>query len=181
MASITWEFVALIITGVLALMGTLASLIYKQGNIDGKIIAVSDKVDVVDYKVEKLSDKFDNFLMRPWAEGQSPVKLTKLGVDIYAKEQIKKFVAEKFDEILSRLNDAKPISAYGAQEQLFDIVNSYKNDKEYKVILENEAFKAGQHIDILLKVIAIGMRDEVFNQLHFNVDHIDETNPNQTE
>jgi hypothetical protein len=67
-------------------------------------------------------------------------------------------------------------SAYQAQEALFSVVDSYKTGS-YKINLENEAFETGQHIDILMKVIAIGIRDDVFSKLNLKVENIDNSKP----
>lgn len=59
---------------------------------------------------------------------------------------------------------------------LFEVVDKFKTER-YKINLENEAFETGQHIDILMKVIAIGIRDEVFARLGLKVDEIDNSKP----
>jgi hypothetical protein len=69
-------------------------------------------------------------------------------------------------------------SAYQAQEKLFDVVDSFKTGR-YKINLENEAFETGQHIDILMKVIAIGIRDEIFARLGLKVEDIDNSKPTE--
>ncbi|GAI94156.1 unnamed protein product, partial [marine sediment metagenome] len=108
---------------------------------------------------------------------KSPFNLTESGLKIFRRPVIQEFVSNKLDEIINKIKTYKIGSAYQAQELLFAIVDAYKNHSDYKIQLENEAYKVSQHIDVLMKIIAIGIRDDVFKHLPVEVSQINKTDP----
>lgn len=160
---------AIIGTAILALLAMLGKLLYNMGGLD-------KSVSNLDKKFDKIDEKLDKYIMTPLANSKSPVKLTDLGLQIFDRQKIQEFVKANYDEILTKMKSFKLSSAYEAQEKLFTLIDGYKNGK-YKNELESEAFETGQHIDILMKVIAIGIRDRLFSEINFNIADIDKNNP----
>ena len=145
---------------------------------NGRWERVDGNIYKIDKKVDRLGDKFDNYLMQALVKNSSPLNLTDMGRKMFAREAIQEFVSKKFADIIAKMQEHKFETAYQAQESLLSVVDGFKEDATYKTILENEAFQTGQHIDILMKVIAIGLRDRVFESLKLNVHDIDTSDPN---
>jgi len=168
-----WIAIISIVTIViLAFLGLLGTIIYRQGSLD-KGVANLDR------KFDKLDEKFDKFIIQPLANNKSPLKLTESGLNIFNRPKIQQFVKANLEEITLKMRSNTYDSAYQAQEKLFAIVNSYQTEK-YKINLENEAFETGLHIDILMKIIAIGIRDEIFAKLNVKIEYINNGDSSKT-
>jgi c-di-AMP phosphodiesterase-like protein len=141
-------------------------------------VGIDTSIKYLTNRVEKLDEKFDTYVLIPLANSKSPSNLTDLGRKIFNRPKIQEFVKDNTEEIFSKMKAVKYESAYQAQEKLFDVVDSFKTGR-YKINLENEAFETGQHIDILMKVIAIGIRDEIFARLGLKVEDIDNSKPTE--
>ena len=166
----------------LAFLGFMGKIIYKWGCLDKGVANLESALDKgissLDKKFDKLDEKFDKFILKPLATGRSPLNLTTEGRKIFARPKIQEFVKANTEEIFLKMNEISYESAYQAQEELFKIVDLYKNGR-YKINLENEAFETGLHIDILMKVIAIGIRNEIFSRLKLKIEDIDRSDPKQ--
>lgn len=168
---------------ILALLGLLGKILYKGGVLDKGIssleVALDKGISNLDRKFDKLDEKFDKFILQPLATNKSPLNLTEPGRKIFIRLKIQEFVKDNTEEIFLKMKETKYESAYQAQEKLFEVVDSYKTGR-YQINLENEAFETGQHIDILMKVIAIGIRNEIFAKLGLKVEDIDNSKPTET-
>ncbi|HUX56013.1 MAG TPA: hypothetical protein VMV77_03500 [Bacteroidales bacterium] len=168
---------------ILAFLGLLGKIIFKWGALDKGITSLEGVLDKgitsLDRKFDKLDEKFDKFILQPLATNKSPLNLTEPGRKIFIRLKIQEFVKDNTEEIFLKMKETKYESAYQAQEKLFEVVDSYKTGR-YQINLENEAFETGQHIDILMKVIAIGIRNEIFAKLGLKVEDIDNSKPTET-
>lgn len=168
---------------ILALLGLLGKILYKGGVLDKGIssleVALDKGISNLDRKFDKLDEKFDKFILQPLATNKSPLNLTEPGRKIFIRLKIQEFVKDNTEEIFLKMKETKYESAYQAQEKLFEVVDSYKTGR-YQINLENEPFETGQHIDILMKVIAIGIRNEIFAKLGLKVEDIDNSKPTET-
>ncbi len=155
---------------IIAILGGIGRMLYKQGGLD-------KGVDNLDKKFDRLDEKFDKYVMRALAQGSSPLNLTDNGRKIFEDPFLQEFIKDKLEEIINQVKSYKTESAYQAQKVLFAIVDNYKKDPNYKIGFENVAFNYSEHIDILMKVIAIGIRDNVFSHLTVDVSQIDDGDP----
>jgi len=165
---------------ILAFLGLLGRILYKGGVLEKGLSNLEVNFEKgfsnLYRKFDKLDEKFDKYILEPLANSKSPMNLTKEGQKIFNRPKIQEFVTDNIEEILKKMEEVSYESAYQAQERLFNIVDSYKTGR-YQINLENEAFETGQHIDILMKVIAIGIRDKVFARLRLKVEDIDNSAP----
>lgn len=172
-----WIAISTIIVGVVSsVLALIGKILYRQGGLDKSVNNLERRVENIDKKVDKIDEKFDKYLLQPVSNSQSPLKLNDLGNKIFEREEIQNFVKKYLPEIVKKIKSYKFHSAYEAQEILFSIVSSYK-EGESKTSLENAAYDSAQHIDILMKVIALGIRDEIFKDLEYDVDDIDKSDP----
>lgn len=160
----------ILVTIIIAFLAFYGNMKTWQGKTDTSIENLAARVN-------RLDEKFDKYIMNSLATSKSPLKLTDEGLKIFNRPKIQEFVKAKLEEIIQRMKEVPHESAYRAQEALFNVLGYYKTG-DSQVILENEAFETGQHIDILMKVIGIGIRDEVFTKLGISTDEIDKTDPN---
>ena len=167
---------------ILALLGLLGKILYKGGVLDKGISSLEASLDkgisTIDKRFDKLDEKFDKYILQPLATSKSPLNLTEPGRKIFERPKIQEFVKDNTEEIFLKMQEIKFESAYQAQEKLFEVVDVYKTGR-YKINLENEAFETGQHIDILMKVIAIGIRNDIFSRLGLKVEDIDNSKPTE--
>jgi hypothetical protein len=161
--------VAVAFTVLIALLSCWSTFKHWQGKIDTGI-------DHLGQQIKTLDEKFDKYVLRPLATSKSPLTLTEAGRKIIERPKVQEFIKNTFEQVMMHMNSSKFDSAYQAQEKLFSVMNDFK-EGAYKINLENEAFETGQHIDILMKVIAIGIRDEVFARLNLKVEDIDNSEP----
>jgi hypothetical protein len=154
---------------IITFLGFLGKIIYDQGSLNTGF-------KMLDVKIDKLDKKFDEFILKPFATSKSPLTLTDKGNEIFNRPKIQEFVKANKNDIISKMKALNYDSAYKAQEKLFTIVDSYKGGN-YKINLENEAFETGQNIDIIMRIISIGIRNDVFNQLEMKVEDIDNSDP----
>lgn len=163
------NWIAILVPSGLAFLAAMGTIIYRQGTLD-------TSVKRMDRKLDRLDEKFDKYLMQPVSQSASPLELNDLGKKIFNKPEIQKFVEANLQSIIDKVKSYKLHSAYQAQEILFDVVDEYKKGS-YRTILENVAYESAQHIDILMKVIGLGIRSEVFKHLDFEEREIDEGDP----
>lgn len=166
-----WIAVAAIVTPiVVGVFVGIGRMLYKQGEMDTVIEGLIKTVDTLD-------EKFDKYVMQPLARGSSPLNLTKEGKELFDDPMVQQFIKAELDKIIDQVKATRAESAYQAQEVLFKVVEQYKDHPGYRVDLENVAFNTGHHIDILMKVIAIGIREDVFNHLTVDIADIDNSDP----
>jgi hypothetical protein len=166
------NWIAILVPTGLAFLAALGTIIYRQGGLDKSVAGVERKID-------KIDEKFDKYLLRNVMKSKSPLSLTDEGLKIFRRDKIQVFVKSSFEEIVQKMKDIPHESAYRAQDALFGVLVVYGKDSRYQSILENEAYETGQHIDILMKIIAIGIRDEVFSRIGMSTADIDATDPNK--
>ena len=152
-------------------LGAMGTIIYRQGGLDTLVTGMDKKMD-------KLDEKFDKYLLREVSRSSSPLELNETGKKIFNREEIQNFVSINLDDIIVSVRSYTLHSAYQAQEILFDVVEQYKKGA-YRTILENAAFESAQHIDILMKIIALGIREQVFKELKFEIEEIDDDDPSK--
>lgn len=165
----TGNWIAIFVPIGVVFLGAMGTIIYRQGGLDAIVKDISKKMD-------RFDEKLDKYLMQPISQSSSPLELNTLGRKIYSRPEIQKFVSKNLNEIISKVKKYKLFSAYQAQEVLFDVVDSYKKGPD-RTELENAAFESAQDIDILMKVIALGIRDEVFKHLEYEINDIDGDDP----
>ena len=170
LTSANWiSIIAIVVPLIILFLAFWSNLRYWQGRTETSIVHLGDRI-------KTLNEKLDKYVLQPLANSKSPLNLTELGRKIFNRPKIQEFVTDNTEEIFLKMKETKFDSAYQAQEMLFDVVDKYKAER-YKINLENEAFETGQHIDILMKVIAIGIRDKIFARLGLKVDDIDNSKP----
>jgi hypothetical protein len=172
---------AITVTAGLALLGTLGKLLYDQGALNSSVKAIDSSVKTIDGKVDKLADKFDNLLLGKFTQSKSPLQLNENGLKIFNEPEIKEFVKKYYDLFKNNLIALNPETAYQAQQKLLEVVDKLKFEPDCQKMIENFAFNSGLQVEILLKLIAIGIRDQILSEIGFSPDEIDKTEPHNTE
>jgi hypothetical protein len=170
----TGNWIAILVPSGIAFLGALGTIIYRQGGLDKSVLSI-------DFKIDKLSDKFDNFLLSSYTQKKSPLQLNEFGLKIFKDPEIQEFVKSYYEAFKNSLIELKPESAYQAQERLLEIVDKLKFEANCQKKIENFAFNAGIQVEILLKVIAIGIRDQILSEIGFSPEEIDKTESRKTE
>lgn len=180
----TGDWIAIIIF-ILGVIGTGFALVWKAGNIGGKIIEkmtnISETLTEIKkdtFKIPILEIQVTTMWSRMYSENKSPVVLNATGVKILEDSGIKKIVEEKYDLIKDYVEKEKnPKNAYEVQEAVKEAVSALRNDASLVNRIEDGAYKSGTDVFAVLFIGAIYIRDRVLTDLGYDIGDIDRHSP----
>jgi len=107
---------------------------------------------------------------------KSPISLTAKGEDVLKKSGADKFVIENLNELIQKIKEKNPMTAYDVQEYSYHVIQSLTNDWRINH-LKDFAFKEGMDLEAIFRVTALFLRDRALPILNFAYEQIDETDP----
>lgn len=174
------------------IIGSTASLAYKLGSriekLESAIMRTNDQIDSMDKRVTRLETivekiqetltqiqitmgqmqlKLEVMWQHHLSKSNSPKVLNEAGLRALEASRIGSFVNEQYEQIISKVRNAKPRNAYQAQEALIHVVNQFKHEAFCIEMLQEAAFASGYDIDSLLFVAALSIRDRVIVELGY--------------
>lgn len=108
----------------------------------------------------------------PLTRKRSPVTLTDRGAKFLQDSGSKQFVEDNFDELLKKIEDLKPTTAYDVQENAKRIVEELRGDERLNPIKEF-LFKDGSSMDDVVTVMGTYLRDKILKHKNWNIEDID--------
>jgi hypothetical protein len=128
-----------------------------------------------------LSARIDNLanisIQESLSEAHSPRQLNGNGKKVLKNSGINTVVDDRFDQIVSEVQDKKPVNAYQAEQAVLEVVESLMDDAVVKDAVENGAFQSGHSIAAVLFVGGLYIRDKVLAKLGFVAKDIDRHMP----
>lgn len=109
----------------------------------------------------------------PLTKRKSPISLTERGLGLLKNSGGEKFVDDNFDELLKKVDELKPTTAYDVQEDAKKVIEGLREDERLNPIKEF-LFKDGSSLDEVATVMGIYLRDKVLKHKDWNVEDIDQ-------
>lgn len=150
-----------------------------------------DRVDSMSKSVDKLSEEMRQIrdkviscetslkerAQEQFWQRQSPVSLTPSGEKLLKDSGGHDFVAFNLQELSSKVDDAKPKTAYDVQEQSQKVLQVLRDDDRFNTI-KDYAFKEGMALEVIIQVMALYLRDRILAAKGLDVKDIDKDDPN---
>ena len=131
------------------------------------------KKDLVDLRERfvVVEDRVDVLWNDRTGTTNSPRQLNDLGHMILRDSGIRSIIEARQKAYISKLKEQAPETAYDAERAIIKAVEQLpKEEPELVVALKDGAFKTGQHIDDVLYVGGIYLRDLIFEDIGFSLD-----------
>mgnify|MGYP001603805387 CR=1 FL=1 len=167
----------IVVAGVVA-YGTAAYGIGKQTQ---KIETLSDDVCDLKKEIKEIRDmaiacRTNLDLRGPLLKRRSPLSLTERGLIFLESSGGQKFIDDHAPELINKVREKNPKTAYDVQELSNEIVANLKDDEKMNPLKEF-LFKDGSSLDDLVTVMGDYLRDKILRELNWNVEDIDKHSP----
>jgi hypothetical protein len=180
--------IAILIAGLVVF--TVCKRLFKMDQFDKAIDNLATKTDVsaiqaIVTKIEpslqdvrerfmKVEDRVETLWKDKFAPADSPRQLNDRGNVILVSSGIKEIVDSMKLELLAKVREQNPATAYDAERITEEIVaNLPKSNPELLPKFKDGAFRTGVDIDVLLLVGGIYLRNLIFSDLGYNLIDID--------
>lgn len=141
---------------------------------ESKIDDMKDRISTLEGGIER--DRANN----PYVKRKSPLSLTDRGKAMLLDSGGDKYIETHQDELVKKLRDQKPKSAYDVQEFSQQAIRDRIDNDDF-IPLKNFVYKEGLELDNLLQVMGIALRDMALPLLGFTEAQIDESDPKRKE
>lgn len=183
---LSWaEIVVPLLAG--ALSGFLAA-VWKQGRYSHAVEMLEKKVDKMEEDLQiathkltecetKINERTTSYAST-LTQRKSPISLTQKGQEILMNSGAKKFVLENLQELVGKIKEKNPHTAYDVQVASRQVVESLQNDTRF-VPFKNYVYKEGLDLDPIFIVMSLCLRDSALPLLGFKYEQIDQSDPKQ--
>lgn len=182
------DYTGVILTLVQLALGALAGFLaatfqlgkYKEkvDNLEKKVADLEQKVDGIQQRLVECATKLDE-RTQPYAsltKRKSPVSLTDEGESLLQRSGADKFVLENKDELIQKIKDKNPKSAYDVQTYARQVVESLQNDDRFTPF-KDFVYKEGIDIEPIFIVMSIYLRDIALPLIGYTPEEIDTSDP----
>lgn len=190
----TGEFVSLIISVVGVVLSAVVGFIAaanKLGKYEEKVNGLEKKVGELEAETKSISMKLTECSTKldertqsyasTLTKRKSPVSLTDKGEYLLKRSESDVFVLENQKELVEKIKDKNPKSAYDVQILAKEVIESLQNEDRFTKF-KDFAFKEGIELDAIFIVMSLYLRDIAIPLLGFKIEEIDKTDPkNETE
>lgn len=108
----------------------------------------------------------------PLTKRKSPVSLTDRGLEFLKNSHGEEFIDQHFDELLAKVNEMDPKTAYDVQEDARKVVEALHTDERINPIKEF-LFKDGSTLTEAFEVMSIYLRNKILTEKNWNAADID--------
>ena len=175
-------FIQIIISG---LVGFFAA-VYKLGKYEEKVNTLESKVKTLETDSKGLSrelaecstkiDERTQSYSATLTKRKSPVTLTDKGEELLKRSGSDKFVLENKDELINKIKEKNPKTAYDIQLFAREIIEGLQNEDRFNQF-KNFVYKEGIDLETIFIVMSIYLRDIALPLLGYKPEQIDETDP----
>lgn len=167
------------IVGFLAAAHKLGKYEEKVNSLETKVNGLESDVKVMSTKLTECSTKIDERTQSyasTLTKRKSPVSLTDKGEELLKKSAGDAFILENQEELVGKIRDKAPKSAYDIQIFSRDVIESLQNEDRFTKF-KDYAFKEGLDLEALFIVMSIYLRDIALPLLGFRQEEIDLDDP----
>ncbi len=178
--------VQILISGV---VGFLTAM-YKLGKYEEKVNALEKKVDRLENDNRELSrnltecstkiDERTQNLASTLTKRKSPLSLTEKGEQLLKSSGSDKFVLDNKDDLVQKIKEKNPKTAYDVQVASREVVESIQNEDRFNS-LKDYAYKEGIDLEAIFIVMSLYLRDMALALLGYTMEQLDESDPNNNE
>ena len=151
----------------------------KVNTLETKVTTLESEVKELNKKLVECSTKVDERTQSYAAsltKRKSPVSLTDRGESLLKRSEADKFVLENQGELVEKIKERHPKSAYDVQIYAKEVVESLQNEDRFTKF-KDFAFKEGIELDAIFIVMSIFLRDIAFPLLGYTPQQLDEHDP----
>ncbi len=107
---------------------------------------------------------------------KSPISLNEKGEDILKRSGSDKFVLENQKELVQKIKEKNPTTAYDVQEYARTVVESLQNEQRF-IPFKDFVYKEGFPLSHIFTVMSLYLRDIAIPLLGFTLEQVDQTDP----
>lgn len=111
-----------------------------------------------------------------YVKSESPASLTDEGSRLLKVSGAEKFILDNQAELIDKIREKEPKTAYDVQEIARAIVGSYQNKPQF-IPLKNYAFQTGLELSNIILVAGVFLRDLALPQLGYTPEDVDNSDP----
>lgn len=171
------------LTWILPLVGAVAGALAGWGTAALKIGRYAEKVDQLEkcnlqQRLSTLEGSVNTSrdYTKTLTRSKSPIGLTEKGDDLLKRSSADAFVLQHKNELVKKIKDQKPPTAYDVQEMARQIVESLKDDVRFKPF-KDFVYTEGIDLEPIFIVMSIYLRDIALAELGFKPEDIDKSDP----
>lgn len=107
---------------------------------------------------------------------ESPVSLSQAGQALLSRSGADKFVLENKDDLVNKIHDKNPRSAYDVQKFAREVIEEIQDEGRFKQF-KDFVYKEGTDLEPIFIVMSIYLRDIALPLLGYRLEEVDHTDP----
>ena len=111
-----------------------------------------------------------------YTETKSPVTLNPNGKSLLSRSGADKFVLENQNDLVNRIREKSPKTAYDVQEFAKEAIKAVENEDRF-IPLKNFAYREGLDLGVIILVTGLYLRDIALPLLNFRIEDVELTDP----
>lgn len=177
-----------IISLFLGILGGWGAVGFRLGKYAQRVDDFKERITTVEREMKNLSTKIVECITKidertssyagTLLERKSPITLSEEGSNLLKRSGADKFVLEHKDELVEKIKDKNPKSAYDVQELANKVVETLADDERI-IDLKNFAFQERINISVIFMVMGIYLRDIALAVLGYKPEDVDQSDPHQ--
>jgi len=182
----TAQMVGIIISVVLGGVSGLFAALYKLGRYTQIVDDLKNEVSSLKSEFKELSKDLNTCSTKleertsrgadAYTKRKSPISLNEKGEELLKRSGIDKFVLENQSDLVGKIKEKTPKTAYDVQVFSKNIVEAIYTDDKFNPF-KDFAFKEGLDIEVIFTVMSLYLRDIALPLLGFSYDQLDKTDP----
>lgn len=147
--------------------------LYKDGeDLKTDIKDLIKRITICETKIEERTQN----LAATLTKRKSPISLSEKGEEMLIKSGANKFVLDNLQELVKKIKEKDPKSAYDVQEISKDVIKSMTADDKF-IPLKDYVYKEGIELDAIIIVMSIFLRDQALPLLNYKPEDVDKSDP----
>lgn len=189
-SQINWAAIGAIAAVFAAIIGALSGFLaatFRLGKYSEKVDGLQERMNKAEAKIEDHATKIvecSTLIDERTTSGsslikrKSPISLNEKGETILKNSASDKFVLENKDELVQKIKDKNPKTAYDVQVAAREVVETLQNEERFAPF-KNFVYKEGIPLEHIFIVMGVYLRDIALPLLNFKYEEIDKTDPSQ--
>lgn len=186
--SVVRQIITIVISIVLSAAAGFFSAVYKSGKYIQIIEDLKERVDKIEEEMKNQNklliecsvkiEERTNSASSTYTKRKSPVSLNDKGEELLKKSGADKFVLQNKQELIQKIKEQNPKTAFDVQEISKKVVESLANDERFNTF-KDFVYKEGINLEPIFTVMSIYLRDIALPSLGFDYTQIDKTDPSK--
>lgn len=179
-------YISIIVSVVLAIVASIGTALLTLGKYKQKVDTLEDNIKTLQQEMKDLSksvtacetrlEERQKYTPENVVKRRSPVTLSGVGTELLKKSGGDKFVDEHLNDLIERIKQKSPKTAYDVQVLSQEVLKDIQNDDIFNPI-KDFAFKEGTDLDVMFVVMGIYLRDIAIPKLGYKMSDVDMSDP----